>query len=171
MSLQETDSPRKTVTRPPPNSVLWEYHKLSSGPQFLCTPLQVLPNETAPLTEAAFKTHVTSSRGLLRTQNSSSGEFFCVWKSLTLQSPSINLIFSCNLWTLKCMQTYKPQVFLTGHPVWSQVVVNDFILEVDGGHILRMCHRHCQQDAHQEVDNLWAGGKCIKINQRLYVLS
>jgi len=37
-------------------------------------------------------------------------------------------------------------------------VVDDLILEVDVGHILWMGERHCQQDAHQEVDNLWAGG-------------
>ena len=33
-------------------------------------------------------------------------------------------------------------------------MVDDLILQVDGGHVLRVGHRYGQQDAHQQVDHL-----------------
>lgn len=33
-------------------------------------------------------------------------------------------------------------------------MVDDLILQVNGGHILRVGHRYREQDAHQQVDHL-----------------
>lgn len=42
----------------------------------------------------------------------------------------------------------------TRHPVRGKVVVNDLVLQVDGGHVLRVGHGHGEQDAHEQVDHL-----------------
>lgn len=42
----------------------------------------------------------------------------------------------------------------TRHPVRGKVVVDDLVLQVDGGHVLRVGHGHGEQDAHQQVDHL-----------------
>lgn len=33
-------------------------------------------------------------------------------------------------------------------------MVNDLVLQVDGGHVLRVGHGHGEQDAHEQVDHL-----------------
>lgn len=43
---------------------------------------------------------------------------------------------------------------LTGHPVGGKVMIDDLILQINGGHVLRVGHSNGQQDAHQKVDNL-----------------
>lgn len=50
-------------------------------------------------------------------------------------------------------------IFRTGHPVRGKVVVNDLILKVNGGHVLRVGHSDRQQDTHQQVNHLNPGRK------------
>lgn len=67
----------------------------------------------------------------------------------------LNKVF---LQCLLAIQVVLMQIsLLTRHPVRGKVMVDDLILQVDGGHILWVGHSYSQQDAHQQVDYLRRG--------------
>ncbi|KAG7222699.1 hypothetical protein INR49_026308 [Caranx melampygus] len=52
-------------------------------------------------------------------------------------------------------------LMLTRHPVGGKVMVDDLILQVDGGHVLWVGHSYGEQDAHQQVDYLKTGNAAL----------